>query len=172
MWWREGLIYQVYVRSFADGNGDGHGDLPGLRAQLDYLEWLGVDGLWLTPIHPSPNDDWGYDVSDFVGVHPDYGTIDDLDALVGALAGGAAQSWGLENRSGRMIANDYPLGFKVALHRKDLAIALELARELGAELPVSEFVAQVEDGLIADGYADEDMSAVARAIRARANMER
>ncbi len=96
----------------------------------------------------------------------------DLPQVVEALGGGAAQSWVLANRSGRMIENDYPLGFKVALHRKDLAIALELARELGAELPVSEFVAQVEDGLIADGYADEDMSAVARAIRARANMER
>jgi 3-hydroxyisobutyrate dehydrogenase len=70
-----------------------------------------------------------------------------------------------------MIENDYPLGFKVALHRKDLGIALELARQLGAELPISEFVAQLEDGLIADGHADEDMSVVARAIRARAALE-
>ena len=82
MWWREGVLYQVYVRSFADGNGDGHGDLRGLHDRLDYLEWLGVDGVWLTPIHPSPNEDWGYDVADFLGVHPDYGTHDDLDALV------------------------------------------------------------------------------------------
>jgi alpha-glucosidase len=82
MWWREGVIYQVYVRSFADENGDGHGDLPGLRSKLDYLEWLGVDAVWLTPIHPSPNDDWGYDVADYVGVHPDYGTQADVDALV------------------------------------------------------------------------------------------
>ena len=96
----------------------------------------------------------------------------DLPQVVEALGGGAAQSWVLANRSGRMIENDYPLGFKVALHRKDLAIALELARELGAELPVSEFVAQVEDGLIGDGYANDDMSAVARAIRARAGLER
>ena len=82
MWWREGVLYQVYVRSFADANGDGHGDLQGVRARLDYLERLGVDGVWLTPIHPSPNEDWGYDVADFLGVHPDYGTHEDLDALV------------------------------------------------------------------------------------------
>ena len=95
----------------------------------------------------------------------------DLPQVVEALGGGAAQSWVLANRSGRMIENEYPLGFKVALHRKDLGIALELARELGAELPISEFAAQLEDGLIADGYADEDMSALARAIRARARLE-
>ena len=95
----------------------------------------------------------------------------DLPQVGEALGGGAAQSWVLANRSGRMIENDYPLGFKVALHRKDLAIALELARQLGAELPISEFVAQLEDGLIANGHADEDMSAVARAIRARAALE-
>src|SRR5215210_4708775 len=82
MWWRDGVIYQVYVRSFADGNADGHGDLPGLRSKLDYLEWLGVDAVWLTPVHPSPNEDWGYDVADFYGVHPDYGTLEDLDELV------------------------------------------------------------------------------------------
>ena len=82
MWWRDAVLYQIYVRSFADANGDGHGDLPGIRSKLDYLEWLGVDAIWLTPIHPSPNADWGYDVSDFHGVHPDYGTLDDLDALV------------------------------------------------------------------------------------------
>src|SRR5918995_724691 len=82
MWWREGVLYQVYGRSFADADGDGHGDLRGVRERLDYLQWLGVDGVWLTPIHPSPNEDWGYDVADFLGVHPDYGTQDDLDALV------------------------------------------------------------------------------------------
>jgi len=81
-WWREGFLYQIYVRSFADGNGDGIGDFEGIRSKLDYLEWLGVDGLWLTPIHPSPNEDWGYDVSDYLGAHPDFGTLDDLDALV------------------------------------------------------------------------------------------
>lgn len=89
----------------------------------------------------------------------------DADQVVTALAGGAARSWVLENRSGRMIANDYPLGFKVSLHRKDLEIALGMARELGASLPVSALAAQLESGLIARGHADDDMSAVARAIR-------
>jgi alpha-glucosidase len=83
-WWRDAVVYQVYVRSFADSDGDGHGDLRGLHARLDYLEWLGVDALWLTPVHPSPNEDWGYDVADFYGVHPDYGTLADLDGLVRA----------------------------------------------------------------------------------------
>ena len=81
-WWREGVLYQVYPRSFADGNGDGIGDLPGLTSKLDYLDWLGVDGVWLNPIHPSPNVDWGYDVADYTGVHPDLGTLSDLDRLV------------------------------------------------------------------------------------------
>jgi alpha-glucosidase len=82
MWWREGVLYQVYVRSFADADGDGTGDLAGVRSKLDYLEWLGVDAVWLTPINPSPDADWGYDVADFTGVHPDLGTLADVDALV------------------------------------------------------------------------------------------
>jgi len=82
-----------------------------------------------------------------------------------ALGGGAAQSWVLANRSGRMIDNDYPLGFKVALHRKDLRIALELARESGTVLPVAALVEQLETGLINDGHGDEDMSSLARVIR-------
>jgi alpha-glucosidase len=81
-WWRGGVLYQVYPRSFADSTGDGIGDLVGLRGRLDYLEWLGVDGIWLNPTFPSPNRDWGYDVSDYCGVHPDLGTLADLDALV------------------------------------------------------------------------------------------
>ena len=90
----------------------------------------------------------------------------DVEQVVGALGGGAAQSWVLANRSGRMLDNDYPLGFKVALHRKDLAIALELAAQLGAVLPVSALAAQLESGLIAQGHGDDDISALARAIRA------
>jgi 3-hydroxyisobutyrate dehydrogenase len=90
----------------------------------------------------------------------------DVEQVVGALSGGAAQSWVLANRSGRMLDNDYPLGFKVALHRKDLGIALELAAQLGAVLPVSALAAQLETGLVAGGHGDDDMSALARAIRA------
>lgn len=94
----------------------------------------------------------------------------DVEQVVGALSGGAAQSWVLGNRSGRMIANDYPLGFKVALHLKDLGIALGLAEETGAELPVSRLCAEIERGLVAAGHADDDMSAVARRIRALAGL--
>jgi alpha-glucosidase len=75
-------MYQVYPRSFADGNGDGEGDLPGLRAKLPYLADLGVDGLWISPWFPSPMADGGYDVSDFRGIHPMFGTLEDADALL------------------------------------------------------------------------------------------
>ncbi len=77
-------IYQVYIRSFCDSNGDGQGDLPGLLSKLDYIAALGVDAIWLSPLHPSPNRDWGYDVSDYEGVQADYGTLDDFQALVTA----------------------------------------------------------------------------------------
>lgn len=82
MWWRDAVLYQVYPRSFVDSDGDGVGDIPGITSRLDHLERLGVDAVWLSPIHPSPNADWGYDVSDYTGVHPDLGTLDDVDALV------------------------------------------------------------------------------------------
>jgi 3-hydroxyisobutyrate dehydrogenase len=95
----------------------------------------------------------------------------DVEQVVAALSGGAAQSWVLANRSGRMLANDYPLGFKVALHRKDLGIALELARETGAALPIAALCEQIEAGLIGKGHADDDMSAVARAIRELSGLE-
>lgn len=76
------VVYQIYVRSFADANGDGIGDLPGVRSKLDYLRWLGVDVIWLSPTFPSPNVDWGYDVADYLGVHPDLGTLADLDGVI------------------------------------------------------------------------------------------
>ena len=82
MWWREGVLYQIYPRSFADANGDGVGDLAGITAKLDYLEWLGVSGIWLNPVNPSPNVDWGYDVADYTDVHPDLGSLADVDRLV------------------------------------------------------------------------------------------
>jgi len=94
----------------------------------------------------------------------------DPEAVVTALRGGAAQSWILENRSGRMIADSYPLGFKISLHRKDLGIALELARDAGVVLPVAALAAQLENGLIATGHGDEDNSALARPIRQLAGL--
>jgi len=81
-WWKGAVVYQVYVRSFCDSNGDGQGDLPGLMSKLDYIASLGVDAIWLSPIHPSPNRDWGYDVSDYENVHPDYGTLVDFEKLL------------------------------------------------------------------------------------------
>lgn len=90
----------------------------------------------------------------------------DPEAVVRALSAGAAQSWVLANRSERMIRNDYPIGFKLSLHRKDLGIALDLAERVGAALPVAGLAAQIENGLIAGGYGDDDNSALARAIRA------
>ncbi len=83
-WWRGATVYQIYVRSFFDSDGDGHGDLPGVLARLDYLADLGVDAIWLSPVHPSPNRDWGYDVSDYEAVHSDYGSTADLEALIAA----------------------------------------------------------------------------------------
>lgn len=81
-WWRGAVVYEIYVRSFFDSNGDGQGDLPGIIAKLDYIKRLGVDALWLSPIHPSPNCDWGYDVADYEGVHPDFGTLADFERLI------------------------------------------------------------------------------------------
>lgn len=89
----------------------------------------------------------------------------DAERVVGALTGGAAGSWVLQNRSGRMIDDDYPIGFKLALHRKDLGIALELAGDVGAVLPVTSLAATFEDGLIAQGHGGDDNSALARSIR-------
>jgi 3-hydroxyisobutyrate dehydrogenase len=94
----------------------------------------------------------------------------DMDKVVTALSGGAAASWILTNRSARMIEDDYPLGFKLALHRKDLGIALALARETGAQLPVATMAAQFEDELIAEGHGDEDNSALARSVRRRSGL--
>ncbi|MET0771686.1 MAG: NAD(P)-dependent oxidoreductase [Candidatus Limnocylindrales bacterium] len=89
----------------------------------------------------------------------------DPEQVVAALSGGAARSWVLENRSGRMIADDYPLGFRIALHLKDLGIALDLAREVGASLPVAALASQIEAGLVSKGHGDDDNAALARAIR-------
>jgi alpha-glucosidase len=81
-WWRSAAFYQIYVRSFQDSNGDGVGDLPGIVSRLPYLKELGVDALWLTPFYPSPQADHGYDVADYTGVDPLFGTLADFDELV------------------------------------------------------------------------------------------
>jgi alpha-glucosidase len=81
-WWQSGVVYQIYPRSFGDTDGDGIGDLEGVRRRLDHLVWLGVDAIWLSPIFPSPMADFGYDVSDYTDVDPTFGTLEDLDRLV------------------------------------------------------------------------------------------
>src|SRR3712207_2495157 len=81
-WWQRGAVYQVYPRSFADGDGDGVGDLRGLRAHLDHLSALSVAAVWLSPVFPSPMADFGYDVSDYCDVDPLFGTLADLDELI------------------------------------------------------------------------------------------
>ncbi len=81
-WWHGAVLYQLYVRSWRDSDQDGYGDLRGVIAGLDYLSWLGVDGIWLSPTMPSPDQDWGYDVGDYLGVHPDLGSLADLDRLI------------------------------------------------------------------------------------------
>jgi alpha-glucosidase len=83
-WWRRGAIYQIYPRSFADTDGDGVGDLPGVAARLDHLVSLGVEGLWLSPFYPSPMADFGYDVANYCDVDPRFGTLADFDALLAA----------------------------------------------------------------------------------------
>ena len=83
-WWRNGIFYQVYPRSFQDSDGDGVGDIRGIIQRLPYLKSLGVDAVWLSPIFPSPMADFGYDISDYTGIDPLFGTMDDFDALVAA----------------------------------------------------------------------------------------
>ena len=81
-WWHNKVIYQVYPKSFQDSNGDGIGDIPGIISKLDYLEKLGIGGIWLSPVYTSPQVDNGYDISDYQGINPDYGTMDDMKRLI------------------------------------------------------------------------------------------
>jgi alpha-glucosidase len=82
LWWQRGIVYQIYPRSFQDTNGDGVGDLDGIRRRLDYLSWLGVDAIWISPIYPSPMTDFGYDVADYCGIDPLFGSLADFDRLL------------------------------------------------------------------------------------------
>ena len=81
-WWKEAIVYQIYPRSFKDSDGDGIGDLDGITSKLDYIKSLGVNAIWLNPIYSSPNDDNGYDISDYRNIMKDFGTMEDFDALL------------------------------------------------------------------------------------------
>ncbi len=81
-WWQEVVVYQIYPRSFKDSNGDGIGDLPGIIEKLDYLETLGIGAIWLSPVYQSPNDDNGYDISDYEAIMTEFGTMADMDRLI------------------------------------------------------------------------------------------
>ena len=81
-WWKEAVIYQIYPRSFMDSNGDGIGDLKGITGRLDYLKYLGIDVIWLSPVYKSPNDDNGYDISDYQAIMDEFGTMEDFDELL------------------------------------------------------------------------------------------
>ena len=114
-WWKRGIVYQVYPRSFQDSNGDGIGDLEGIRRRLDHLAWLGVDAIWISPIFPSPMADFGYDVADYTGIDPLFGTLADIDRLIAEAHGRGLKvlldfvpnhssdrhPWFLESRSSR-----------------------------------------------------------------------
>ncbi len=82
LWWQTGIVYQVYPRSFMDTNGDGVGDLTGIESKLDYLKWLGVKAVWVSPCYRSPMKDFGYDVADYCDIDPLFGTMADLDRLL------------------------------------------------------------------------------------------
>ena len=84
-WWKEAVIYQIYPRSFMDSNGDGIGDLKGITSRLDYLKYLGVDVIWLSPVYQSPNDDNGYDISDYRDIMDEFGTMEDFDEMLSEL---------------------------------------------------------------------------------------
>ena len=81
-WWKNAVIYQIYPKSFQDSNGDGIGDLPGIISRLDYLQKLGIDAIWLSPIYKSPGIDNGYDIADYEAIDPQYGTMQDMDKLI------------------------------------------------------------------------------------------
>ena len=81
-WWKEAVVYQIYPRSFMDANGDGIGDINGITQKLEYLQELGIDVIWLSPVYQSPNDDNGYDISDYQAIMEEFGTMEDFDRML------------------------------------------------------------------------------------------
>ncbi len=81
-WWKNAVVYQIYPKSFQDSDGDGIGDIPGIISRLDYLKKLGIDAIWLSPVYRSPQDDNGYDISDYQDIEPMFGTMEDMEQLL------------------------------------------------------------------------------------------
>ena len=126
IWWKRGVIYQVYPRSFQDTNGDGVGDLNGICRRLDYLAWLGVDAVWTSPIFRSPMADFGYDVADYCAIDPLFGTVDDFDRLVAE-----AHARGL-----KLILDFVPNHVCVVVNMVDRLVATR-GDEIVGEIPVA-----------------------------------
>ena len=128
-WWRNAVIYQIYPRSFQDSNADGIGDLSGILDRADYLQWLGIDAVWISPIYPSPMADFGYDVADYCNIDPMFGTLADFDRLVEAL----------HARGLRIILEELMLELMYHLPQqrepKELTITREMVTSKEAHLP-------------------------------------
>ena len=92
-WWKNAVVYQIYPKSFQDSNGDGIGDIKGIISRLDYLEELGIDAVWLSPVYCSPQDDNGYDISDYQDIDPMFGNLSDMEELIGEAKKRNISSW-------------------------------------------------------------------------------
>ena len=126
-WWRDGIFYQIYPRSFQDGNADGVGDIAGIVSRLPYLQALGIDAIWLSPIFPSPMADFDFDISDYNGIDPLFGTMEDFDALVSVAHGSGLKiildlvpnhtsdqhPWFAPMLSNRQTRDDDPVGIPI-----------------------------------------------------------
>ena len=143
-WWRGGVIYQVYPRSFADSNGDGIGDLPGITSRLEHIAGLGADAVWLSPFFKSPMKDFGYDVSDYNDVDPMFGTLDDFKRLVDrahALGSPSASFWAVIMAGlGALVKENRTNLVSMTLQALNQVMRVErdgdvFARELGLEAP-------------------------------------
>ena len=149
LWFKRAVFYEIHIRGFFDANGDGSGDVRGLIEKLDYLQWLGIDCIWLLPFYQSPLRDGGYDISDFTKVHPDYGTVDDLHDLIDAAHArrirviadlvmnhtSSDHPWFQESRSGAGARQSQARLVRVVRHRRALPRRADhLHRHRGVQL--------------------------------------
>ena len=135
-WWRGAVVYQIYPRSYADC--DGVGDLKGIIGKLDHLAWLGVDAIWLSPIMPSPNTDWGYDVADYCDVHPELGSLADFDELIaeGVIGGERPNAADFQIATSVRVLLNFPQLRPLIEERPAGELAMRVAPGFGREMPV------------------------------------